>query len=138
MESTHQYQIPLHNLSIQLKHEEIPPTLPYSLISIGKLCDDKYIVTFDKHRVILRKKVKIIEGYQDPMNLLWSFPLHHPDQGKKKSNIISHSTRKNWCQHIKPMAPRHPRAYHPTSQQYFAIFYHQIICYPKNAPYSRQ
>ena len=28
------------------------------------------------------------------------------------------------------MAPRHPRAYHPTPQQDLAIFYHQILCCP--------
>ena len=28
------------------------------------------------------------------------------------------------------MAPHHPRAYHPTSQQYLAIFYHQILYCP--------
>ena len=28
------------------------------------------------------------------------------------------------------MAPRHPRAYHPTSQQDLAFFYHQILCCP--------
>ena len=28
------------------------------------------------------------------------------------------------------MAPRHPRAYRPTSQQDLAIFYHHILCCP--------
>ena len=38
-----------------------------SLISIGKLCDDECIVTFDKHKFIVSKnKDIIIEGYWDP------------------------------------------------------------------------
>ena len=28
------------------------------------------------------------------------------------------------------MAPRHPRAYQPTSHQDLAVFYYQILCYP--------
>ena len=50
MASTHQAQIPLHDLSIQAKHEEILPTLNSSLISIGQLCYNESILTFDKHR----------------------------------------------------------------------------------------
>ena len=56
MASTHQAQIPLQNLSRQAKHKEIFPTLHSSIISIGQLCDDECIVTFEKHRVIARIK----------------------------------------------------------------------------------
>ena len=64
-----------------------------------------------------KNNVKVIEVYWYPMNILWHFPLHYPSQYNQQSNMISHSTSKNWCQHKKPMEPRHPRAYCPTSQQ---------------------
>ena len=34
------------------------------------------------------------------------------------------------CNHRRQMAPRHPRAYLPTSQKDLAVFYHQTICCP--------
>ena len=72
MAFTHQTQIPLKQLSSQAKHAEIFPNLHSSLISIGQLCDDKCIVTFDKHKVVVSKnKDTIIEGYRDPTNGLW-------------------------------------------------------------------
>ena len=105
--SNHQAQIPFHNLLRQAKHAEIFPTLHYSFNLIEQFCDDDFIVPFDKHRdIVIKNKAEIIEGYQDPMNRLCYFPLHNPSQGRKKSNMISYSTSKNWCQHIKPMAPR--------------------------------
>ena len=80
MESTHQAQIPLKHLSSQAEHAEIFPKLHSSLISIGQLCDDECIVTFDNHKVIVivsKKKDIILEGYQEPTNGLLRFPLHH-------------------------------------------------------------
>ena len=53
--STHQANIPINHLSSQAKHAEIFPNLHSSLISIGQLCDDESIVTFDKHKVIASK-----------------------------------------------------------------------------------
>ena len=127
MASTHQAHIPLKLLSIQANHAEIFPNLHSSLISIGKLCDNECIVTFDKHKLIVSKnKDIIIEGYQEPTNRLWRFPLRHPYQNNKQANILE----PHLCNHSRPMAPRHPRAYRPTSQQYLAIFYHQILCCP--------
>ena len=71
-------------------------------------------------------EVLIIEGYRDPTNGLWQFPLHHSAQNNKQANILEpHS-----CNHSRPMAPQHSREYRPTSQQDLAIFYHQIICCP--------
>ena len=66
-----------------------------------------------------KKKYKIIEVYWDPTNVLWRFPIHHPDQNNRQSNMLEHSTRN----HIIPIAPRHPRAYRPTSQRDLAIFF---------------
>ena len=60
MASTHKYQNPLKKLSSQEKHAEIFPNLHFSLISIGQLCDDECIVTFDKHKVIVSKNKDII------------------------------------------------------------------------------
>ena len=72
MASTHQAQIPLKTLSIQAKHTGIFPKLQSSLISIGQLCDDVFIVNFDKHKFIVSEnKYIIIEGYRDPTNGLW-------------------------------------------------------------------
>ena len=79
MESTHQAHIPLQNLSSQAKHAEIFPNLHSSIISIGKLCDNECIFTFEKRKVIVSKYEDIIiEGYQEPTNGLWQFPIHHP------------------------------------------------------------
>ena len=76
MASTHQPYIPLKFLSTQAKHAEIFPNLHSSLISIGQLCDDKCIVTFDNHKVkISKNKDIIIERYRDPKNILWRFPV---------------------------------------------------------------
>ena len=112
MASTHQAQIPLKNLSSQAKHAEIFPNLHSSLISIGQLCDDECIVAFDKHKVIVSKnKDIIIEGCRDPTNGLWQFPLHHSAQNNEQDNILE----PHLCNHSRPMAPQHPRAYHPTS-----------------------
>ena len=113
MASTHQSQIPLEKLSSQAKHAELFPNLHSSLISIGQLCDDEFIVTFYKHKFIVSKnKDIIIEGYRDPTNVIWRFPLHHPSQNNKQANMMEQST----CNNIRPMEPRHPRAYCPTSQ----------------------
>ena len=76
MASTHQAHIPLKKLSSQAKYAEIFPNLHSSLISLGQLFDDKCIVTFYKHKVIVSKnKYIIIEGYRYPTNGLWKFPL---------------------------------------------------------------
>ena len=64
MASKHQAQIPLKELSSQEKHAEICPNLHSILISIGQLCDDECIVTFDKKKVmVIENKYIIIEGY---------------------------------------------------------------------------
>ena len=103
------------------------PDLQFRLISIGQLCDDECIVTFDKHKKIVSKnKDIIIEGYRDPTNRLWRFPLHHSAQNNKQANILEPPS----CNHSRSMAPRHPRAYRPTSEQDLAFFYHQILCCP--------
>ena len=60
MSPTHQYQIPLHNLSRQAKNEKIYPAFKYGFIPIGKFCDGECIITFDKHRIVVRKKKKIL------------------------------------------------------------------------------
>ena len=68
---------------------EIFPNLHSSLISILKLCDDECIFTFEKHKVIVIKNNDvIIEGYRDPKNGLWRFPLHHPAQNNKQANMM--------------------------------------------------
>ena len=49
---------------------------------------------FDKRWVIVRKnKAKIIEGYRYPMNGLWRWPLHDPDQVNQKSNMMAYNKR---------------------------------------------
>ena len=119
MASTHQAQIPLKKLSSQAKHAEIFLNLHSSLISIGRLCDDECIVTFDKQKFVVRKnKDIIIEGYRDPTNGLWRFPLHHPDQNNKQANIME----PHLCNQSRPMAPRQRREYCPKSQQELEIF----------------
>ena len=124
MAFTHQSQIPPNFLSNQAKHAEIFPNLHSSLISIGKLCDDEFIVTFDNHKYIVSKnKDIIIEGYQDPTNGLWQFPIYHPAQNNKQANILE----PHLYNHSRPMAQRHPRLYQPTSQKYLENFYHQIF-----------
>ena len=110
---------PTKKLSSEAKHAEIFPNLHSSLISIVKLCDNECIVTFDKHKVIVSKnKDIIIEGYQDPTNGLWWFPLHNTAQNNKQANIME----PHLCNHSRPMAPQQPRAYHPTSQQDLEFF----------------
>ena len=82
--STYQAHISLQKLSSQAKHTEICPNLHSSLISIGQLCDDECILTFDKHKFIVSKnKDIIIEGYQDPKNKLCKWLLHHPSKNNK-------------------------------------------------------
>ena len=135
MASTHQSQIPLKKLSIQAKHAEISLNLHSSLLSIGKLYDDGCIVTFDKHKFIVSKNnYIIIEGYQDPTNGLWRLPLHHPSQNKKQANMLE----PHLCKHIRPMAPQHPRAFHPTSQQDLDFLSIRSCADQQNAPCSRQ
>ena len=73
-----------------------------------------------------KNKDIIIEVYQDQTNGLWWFPLHHIVHNNKQVNILE----PHLCNHSIPMAPRHPRAYRPTSQQDLGIFYHQILCCP--------
>ena len=127
MASTHQAHIQLKTLSSQEKYAKIFPNLHSSLISIGQLCDNECIVTFDKQKFIETKnKDIIIEGYWDPTNGSWQFPLHHPSHNNKQANILEPHV----CNHSIPMAPRHPREYHPTYQQDLAIFNHQILCFP--------
>ena len=102
---------------------------------IGKLCDDECIVPFDKHKVIVSKnKDIIIEGYRDPINGFWRFPLHRPFHNNKKANILN----PHLCNHSRPMAPRRPRAYRPTSQKDLAVFTIRYSASKPNAPCSRQ
>ena len=76
MASKHQAQIPRNKLSSQAKNAEIFSNLHSSLIYIGQLCDNEWIVNFDKHKVIVSKnKDIIIEGHWDPTNGLWWFPI---------------------------------------------------------------
>ena len=118
---------PTKKLSSQAKHAETFPNLCSSLISIGILCVNECIVTIDNHKIIVSKnKYIIIEFYSDPTNGLWRFPIHHPSQNNKQANILD----PHLCNHSRPMSPRHPRAYCPTSQQDLAIFYYQILCCP--------
>ena len=123
MVTTHQYHILLQNLSIQAKHAEIFPNPHSSLISIGQLCDNECIVTFEKHKVIVSKN-----------SGLWRFPHHHPAQNNKQANIMDPQL----CNHSRPMAPRHPRAYCPTSQKGLAIFTIRYSAAQPNTPCSRQ
>ena len=89
MAYTQQAHIPLENVSRQEKHAEIFPNLHFSLISIRQLGDYKCIVTFENHKVIVSKnKDKIIEGYRDPMNGLFHFPLYHLSQNNNKSIML--------------------------------------------------
>ena len=127
MASTQQAHILLKNVSGKAKHEEMFTNLHSSLISIGKLCEDECKVTLDNHKVIVSKnKYLIIEGYRDPKNGLWRFPIHNPAQNNKQANILE----PHLCNHSRTMAPRHPRAYRPTSQKYLEFFYHQILFCP--------
>ena len=127
MASTHQAHIPLQNLSSQAIHAEIFPNLHSSLISITQVCYNEWIVTFDKHKFIETKNKDIIfEGYRYPEIGLWRFSLHHPVHNNKQANMLE----PHLCKHIRPMVARYPRAYFPTSQQDFAIFYHQILYCP--------
>ena len=72
---THHAQISLKHLSSQAKHAEIFPNLNSSLISIGKLCENECIVTFDKHKaIVIKNKDIIIEGYQDPKKWIMTIP----------------------------------------------------------------
>ena len=128
---THQVHIPLQNLSIQVKNEEIFPNLQSSLISIGQLCDDGCIVAFYNHKVIVSKnKYIIIEGCLDPTNSLWWFPIHHLAQNNKQVNILE----PHLCNHVIPMVSRHPIAYRPTSQQDLDFFTIRSSAAQPNAP----
>ena len=119
MASIHQPQIPLKKLSSQAKHTEIFLNFHYSLISIRQLCDNEYIFTFENHKfIVIKNKDIIIEVCRDPKNGLWRFLLHRQAQNNKQSNIME----PRLCNHSRPMAPLHPRAYHPTSQQDLVIF----------------
>ena len=92
--------------------------LQSGLILIGKLCDDKWVFTFDKQRfVVSKQRKKIIEGYWDSMNELWHLPLNDTAQNNQQPNTMEQSPSKHWFQHIKPMELQHPRAYHPSYQQ---------------------
>ena len=89
MESTHQYQTQNFFLSGQAKHSEIFPDLHSSLISIRQFFEDGFIVTFDKHKfIVIKNRDIIIEGYREPTNGIWIFPLHHPAQNNKQANIM--------------------------------------------------
>ena len=97
-----------------------------SIISIGKLCDDEFIVTFDKQKVIVSKK----KGYHHwrlsgTNKWIMEIPSSSYIPEQQTANILE----PHLCNHSRPMAPRPPRAYRPTSQQDLAIFYHQILCW---------
>ena len=80
------------------------------------------------HSIVRKHNEKIINGYYDPMNGLWRYPFHDPFKENQQSNMVAHNQTKHqnaikhWCQHIKPMALWHPRAYHPTPQQELEYF----------------
>ena len=116
---------PTKKLSIQANHAENSLNFHSSLISIGQLCDNECIVTLDKHKLIVSKNKDIIfEGFRDPTNGLWKFPLYHPSHNRKQANILD----PHLCNHSRPMAQQYPISYHPKYQQDLSILYHKILC----------
>ena len=80
LEATHKTTIILpKELSTIAKEGYILPKLSTNtLISIGQLCDDKCIATFDAMSVKISKNNKIIlEGSRDSKTGMWHMPLNN-------------------------------------------------------------
>ena len=74
----HTGELPLHpSLSQQGKTaKSLPQLTSASLISIGKLCDDNCIVTFDKSQMCVYKhNQEIMRGIHNPCDGLWNIPI---------------------------------------------------------------
>ena len=72
-------KIPIPSLSNQAQKAHIFPKLTSAnLLSIGQLCDDNCIATFDKHKLIITKNNKtLIEGTRNFSNGMWYVPIHN-------------------------------------------------------------
>ena len=89
LESSQECMLDIHALPEESHKEHIIPGLMNSsLISIGQLCDEDCITTFNKRTVTIAKDNQIImTGMQDHRTKLWNRPLrslHH----------LIHSSRK--------------------------------------------
>ena len=70
-------KIPLPTLSNKAQEAHIFPELTSAnLLSIGQLCDDNCIATFDKNNLIITKNNKtIIQGKRNFSNGMWYVPI---------------------------------------------------------------
>ena len=73
IQSNEMGHLPIPSLSPTASQCHVLPDLrSASLISVGKLCNDDCVVTFDKHRVYVTKNNKIIlQGHRNRRDNLW-------------------------------------------------------------------
>jgi hypothetical protein len=73
MTSTHEAELNFPSLNVQARHVHVVPGLRgYSRLSIARLCNSGYKVTFDKVTMrILQNGVCILQGQRNPSNNLW-------------------------------------------------------------------
>lgn len=80
--------LPIPDLSpITQQCHVLPELQSASLISVGKLCNDDCIVTFDKSHVYVSKNNKLIlKGNRNLKDNLWDIPL--PQPAEHHANVI--------------------------------------------------
>jgi hypothetical protein len=73
MTSTHEAELDFPMINAQAQHVHVVPGLRgCSLLSIARLCEYRYEVTFDKVTMrILQNGICILQGQRNPSNNLW-------------------------------------------------------------------
>jgi hypothetical protein len=88
MMSTHEAELDMPTLNAQARHVHVVPGLDgCSLLSIARLCDAGYQVTFDKEKMrMLLENDYILSGERDPTNKLWKIVLTKHDIATETKN----------------------------------------------------
>ena len=76
MENTHEATLRLPGVSPSASRAYVFKDMASSLLSIGQLCDDGCIATFDREKVVIAKdNAVILQGKRDPSTKLWMVDL---------------------------------------------------------------
>jgi hypothetical protein len=88
MESSHTAEIDIPELNAAASKAHVSPGMAnHSLLSVGKLCDEGYIVTFKQNEVTIcdSGSSQILSGPRDSNTGLWRINLKHTNNHKPES-----------------------------------------------------
>ena len=105
MTNTHEATLRLPGVSPSASKAYVFNNMASSLLSIGQLCDDGCIATFDKDSVVIAKdNAVILQGKRDPSTKLWMVDLNcSPTMSPLPGpNVIQHAANAAIAQETVP------------------------------------